>query len=148
MGAGQGLGDCLAVTDAWGEITWKQLAERSKAVALSLKRLGLTAVPVAAYPGAEAASPMVLMLPHRLESLVLLLGVLRQGYPLLPLSVTHSHRQQLLQRIEDAMQLFQPVAAVTDELELVKELKSHRPELQVLSAKELLEGPVEPYEAP
>ena len=38
------------------------------------------------------------------------------------------------------------MAAVTDS-ELVSELKSHRPALQVVSARELLNGPVEPYEA-
>jgi hypothetical protein len=34
----------------------------------------------------------VTMLPHNLESVIILLGVLRQGFPLLPLSITHNNR--------------------------------------------------------
>ena len=32
------------------------------------------------------------MLPHAAESLILVLGVLRQGFPVLPLSITHGNR--------------------------------------------------------
>ena len=135
---------------ACGEVKGNDFLPRAAAfrqvVAASLRRLGLTGVPCAAYPGAAAAPPMVVMLLHQLESFAILLGVLRQGYPLLPLSVTHGNRPQLLRRYADAMELFEPVAAVTDS-ELVSELKSHRPALQVVSARELLNGPVEPYEA-
>lgn len=32
------------------------------------------------------------MVGHNVESLIIILGILRQGFPLLPLSVTHANR--------------------------------------------------------
>ena len=34
----------------------------------------------------------VVMVGHNVESLIIILGILRQGFPLLPLSVTHANR--------------------------------------------------------
>ncbi|CAL1156171.1 unnamed protein product [Cladocopium goreaui] len=154
--AGSGLGDCLAITDDTRQITWSELSRASKVVAKSLKKLGLTGTPRSAYrrngEAAEAPAPMVTMLPHNLESVIILLGVLRQGFPLLPLSITHNNRSQLLSRYEDAMLLFEPVAAVVTDTptgqNLMMELKNFRPVLQVISASDLLNGEtsVEDYE--
>eukprot|EP00435_Cladocopium_sp_Y103_P062408 s86_g24.t1 len=154
--AGSGLGDCLAITDDTRQITWSELSRASKVVAKSLKKLGLTGTPQSAYrrngEPAEAPAPMVTMLPHNLESVIILLGVLRQGFPLLPLSITHNNRTQLLSRYEDAMLLFEPVAAVVTDTpsgqNLMMELKNFRPVLQVISASDLLNGEtsVEDYE--
>ena len=145
---GMGLGDCLAITDDTQQITWAELAQRSKVVAKSLKNLGFTGVPRSAYrkngEAAEAAPPMVTMLPHALESVILILGVLRQGFPLLPLSITHRNRTQLLQRYEDAMMLFEPVAAVVTDSEqgkeAIAELKKKRPMLKEIFSSRLLHG--------
>ncbi|CAE7286407.1 agiA [Symbiodinium natans] len=139
---GKDLPDCLAVTDGSLTLTWSQLSSRSKAVAAALRTLGLTGSPHSVYPKrfgdvVNAPAPMVVMLPHAAESLILVLGVLRQGFPVLPLSITHGNRTQLLQRYEEAMSLFEPVAAITDS-PLVAELQSRRPALQVISAHELL----------
>ncbi|CAJ1410021.1 unnamed protein product [Effrenium voratum] len=67
------------------------------------------------------------MLPHGVDTLVIILGVLRQALPLLPLSISHGNRKQLLQRYEDAMMLFEPVAAITDS-EMARELRQFRAE--------------------
>jgi len=139
---GRELPDCLAVTDDSLTLTWAQLSRRSKAVAAALRSLGLTGSPSSVYPKrfgdiVGAPPPMVVMLPHAAESLILVLGVLRQGFPVLPLSITHGNRTQLLQRYQEAMALFEPVAVITDS-PLVSELQAHRPALQVVSARELL----------
>ncbi|CAE7722470.1 pyiS [Symbiodinium sp. CCMP2592] len=120
---GRELPDCLAVTDDSLTLTWAQLSRRSKAVAAALRSLGLTGSPSSVYPKrfgdiVGAPPPMVVMLPHAAESLILVLGVLRQGFP-------------------EAMALFEPVAVITDS-PLVSELQAHRPALQVVSARELL----------
>ncbi|CAJ1342946.1 unnamed protein product, partial [Effrenium voratum] len=144
-----GLGPCLAATDGACEITWAQLAQRSKVAAKSLQKLGFSGSPTSAYrqtleQEVIAQAPMVVMLPHGVDTLVIILGVLRQALPLLPLSISHGNRKQLLQRYEDAMMLFEPVAAITDS-EMARELRQFR-EVKVISARGLLVGEAEDFQ--
>ena len=81
----------------------------------------------------EAPRPIVVMMGHVVDCFVVHLGVLRRGYPLLPLSILHADRQQLLKRYEEAMQLFEPTAIFTDS-ELAQELLQQWPQVPVISA--------------
>ena len=149
--------DCVAITDKTRQkITWSELSRASKVVAKTLMTLCLKGEPRSAYgqneEPAEAPAPMVTMLPHNLESIIILMGVLRQGFPLLPLSINHSNKSQLLSRYEDAMKLFEPEAAVVTNTpqcwDLVAKLKQNDPFLQVILASDLLndETSVDNYE--
>lgn len=146
-------GDCPGATDDTGaELTWRQLSQASRVVGKSLRRRGLAGVPSPAYPQSAgqivlAPPPVVVMLPHTVEALAVILGVLRQGFPLMPLSVKHGDKKQLRQRYKEAMELFKPVAIISDS-PLAQELLEHRPGLQVIPPRELMtdEDPAEPYE--
>ncbi|CAK0849640.1 unnamed protein product [Prorocentrum cordatum] len=136
-------GDCLGATDDTGaEVTWKQLRQLSEAVSQALLRRGLSARPSSVYPSFEgevvaAPTPVCVMMPHTVEALAVILGVLRRGFPLLPLSVLHGDRGQLLQRYQEAMELFEPALVVSDS-PLAQELVKHRPAVEVLSPAALL----------
>ena len=67
--------------------------------------------------------------------------LLRRDYPLLPLSILHADRRQLLKRYDETMQLFEPAAILTDS-ELAQQLLQHRPQVPVISAQELLQDGV------
>ena len=73
------------------------------------------------------------MMGHVVDCFVVHLGVLRRGYPLLPLSTLHAERRQLLKRYEEAMQFFEPTAIFTDS-ELAQELLQQWPQVPVISA--------------
>eukprot|EP00930_Biecheleria_cincta_P045226 TRINITY_DN31177_c0_g1_i1.p1 TRINITY_DN31177_c0_g1~~TRINITY_DN31177_c0_g1_i1.p1 ORF type:complete len:1417 (+),score=245.79 TRINITY_DN31177_c0_g1_i1:108-4358(+) len=139
--------ECLGATDSTGaELTWSQLSQRSKIVAQHLSQRGFTATPASAYRQSieevvEAPRPIVVMMGHVVDCLVVHLGVLRRGFPLLPLSILHADKRQLLKRYEEAMQLFEPAAIITDS-ELAQQLLQHRPQVPVISAQDLLQGSV------
>jgi len=89
----------------------------------------------------EAPQPIVVMMGHVVDCFVVHLGVLRRGYPLLPLSTLHAERRQLLKRYEEAMQFFEPTAIIKDS-ELAQELLQQWPQVPVISALKLLRGGV------
>ena len=62
-----------------------------------------------------------------------------QGFPVLPLSITHADKKQLLQRYKEAMALFEPAAIVSDS-RLACKLLEHRPHLRIISPQILLFG--------
>lgn len=139
----QVYGECIGATDdAGSEITWSQLAHMSKTVAKALRSKGLTANPASAYPSfagetVVATVPMVVMLGHNVQALAIILGVLRQGYPLLPLSIMHADRQQLLKRYKEAMELFRPAAIISDS-PLAQHLVESHEGVEILSPEQLL----------
>lgn len=136
------FGECLGATSDTGqELTWQQVAHKSKIVAKALRRLGLTGTVVSAYPKVEgerveAPAPMVVMMGHTVENFCMLLGVLRQGFPLLPLSITHADKKQLRARYKDAMELFKPVAIISDS-PLANDLLEFRPGTHIISPQKL-----------
>mmetsp|Transcript_60797 Transcript_60797/g.112803 ORF Transcript_60797/g.112803 Transcript_60797/m.112803 type:complete len:1471 (-) Transcript_60797:43-4455(-) len=132
-----------AVSDDEGKnLTWQELSQASIKVAAALRDEGFEGMPVAAYPKTcteviTAPAPVVIMMKHGTDALVVMLGVLRQGFPLLPLSITHADIVQRSQRYRDAMELHAPVAIISDS-NLAAELQQLRPIVPVLSAKALL----------
>mmetsp|Transcript_78171 Transcript_78171/g.121958 ORF Transcript_78171/g.121958 Transcript_78171/m.121958 type:complete len:1461 (+) Transcript_78171:78-4460(+) len=147
------FGDCLACTDDRGkEMTWSELVHKSKVVAAGLRKRGFTATPTSAYPSFRGdtvfpADPMVIMMEHTTDAFAVLLGILRQGFPLLPLSITHADKKQLLKRYSEAMELFQPAAILSDS-EMAQHLMAARPGTAIISPAALLaeDHPVDDYQ--
>eukprot|EP00440_Ansanella_granifera_P033574 gb/GFBE01036433.1/.p1 GENE.gb/GFBE01036433.1/~~gb/GFBE01036433.1/.p1 ORF type:complete len:1446 (+),score=313.09 gb/GFBE01036433.1/:1-4338(+) len=138
-------GEVLGASDSSGGVlTWAELAVRSRQVGQALEKRGLRASPVSAYPqhsghAVVAPMPIVVMMGHTVDMLSVIFGVLRQGFPLLPLSILHENRAQLEDRYQEVMELFEPAAVITDS-PLVELLLQHRPNLRIISPSELLAG--------
>mmetsp|Transcript_39749 Transcript_39749/g.78599 ORF Transcript_39749/g.78599 Transcript_39749/m.78599 type:complete len:1454 (-) Transcript_39749:105-4466(-) len=145
-------GQCIGVTDDLGAaLTWEQLAQTSRGVAQALAAKGLQAAPSSVYQQFAgqrvlAPPPIAVMLPHEARSLAVILGVLRQGFPLLPLSIMHGDQRQLQERYEDAMSLFEPAAVISDS-PLARRLLERQPRLSIIPVQALfMDGPLEAYE--
>ena len=117
----------VGVTDSNGhELTWSAMATLSKEVAMQLKKMGLTCASNSAYKRFDGdvvspPSPIAVVLGHSVEAFATTMAVLRQGYPLLPLSGTHANKDQRLKRLREALELFEPVAVIADVKQLSDE---------------------------
>eukprot|EP00971_Amphidinium_carterae_P274300 5443554-Amphidinium_carterae.1 len=130
--------------DAGKSLTWQELAQASMRVAAALRNEGFQGRPVGAYAKTcteviVAPPPVVIMMEHGAAAFVVMLGVLRQGFPLLPLSTMHADSNQRSQRYRDAMELHKPVAIISDS-PLGAELQGIRPDVPLLSAQALLDA--------
>ena len=115
-------GECAAIVSAAGSVTYRDLDERSDAVARSLLGLGI-----------EPGSTVALHLPRSADAVVVMLGVLKAGACYLPLDTGYP-RRQLEYICADAA----PAVLVTDGGECVAGLSA--PGATVLTLAELL-GP-------
>lgn len=145
-------GDCLGVTDDSGaQLTWKQLAHQSRVVAQELKGMGFTAMPSSGYPNfpgevVVAPAPVVVMMGHNAKALAVVFGILRRGFPVLPLSILHADKNQLRQRYKEAMDLFKPVAIISDS-PMAQELLNHHPGVKIILPEDLFwEDPEKDYD--
>lgn len=93
--------DRIAVADAFGELSYRALRERSRALASGLLH---------AFGPAQSAEPVIVFLPKSVESVVSFLGALYAGRCYAPLDYACP-----LLRMQDMITHMQPRAVITDE---------------------------------